>query len=105
MNLLHTFNFLRIVIHGFKIQSSLNQPQKNLLWWIIFEGPNLQTSKAKDEHSEYLDLPKTVSGALIGAQGWGKKIRRFLHIVFLGFLLQENSNSKVCVWMKIAFYI
>jgi hypothetical protein len=29
----------------------------------------LESWLLQDEHSEYLDLPKTVSGALIGAQG------------------------------------
>lgn len=37
----------------------------------------------EDEHSEYLDLPKTVSGALIGAQG--ARIRQF----------QETSGARI----------
>lgn len=37
----------------------------------------------EDEHSEYLDLPKTVSGALIGAQG--SRIRQF----------QDTSGARI----------
>ena len=33
---------------------------------------NTCLQRNQDDHSEYLDLPKTVSGALIGAQGWAR---------------------------------
>ena len=41
----------------------------------------------EDEHSEYLDLPKTVSGALIGAQGAVKVAASFL------FFLASNPAA------------
>ena len=48
----------------------------------------------QDEHSEYLDLPKTVSGALIGAQGT-LKLGNPLGIPAGGFFHVETSTVRM----------